>query len=104
MRDYEPPLSEKGGVLIPGQEPEIYPGVKGYAVEHDGAIYIPLIIGDGTGKVSEMLDRLTYRCRIVGVVSSKLREMLFRHGWRMNNQYDAESDCTVDVWTFRQNL
>jgi hypothetical protein len=96
MRDYEPPLSEGGTVLTVGEEPEIYPGVQGYAMEHEGLIYIPLIIGSGEGKVSEMLDRLSPRCRVVSVVSGKLFSMLRRRGWKM--QAVEEKKFVVDVW------
>jgi len=96
MRDYEPPLSEGGTVLTVGKEPEIYPGVQGYAMEHGELIYIPLIIGSGEGKVSEMLDRLSPRCRVVSVVSGKLFSMLRRKRWKM--QMEDEKEFEVDVW------
>ena len=95
-RDYEPPLSEAGTVLTMGKEPEIYPGVTGYAMEHEGLIYIPMIFGSGEGRVSEMLDRLSPRCRVVNVISGKLEMMLQKHGWKM--QEVEEKEFAVDVW------
>jgi len=96
MREYEPPLSESGAVLTVGKEPEIYPGVQGYAIGHGELIYIPLIIGSGEGKVSEMLDRLSGRCRVVSVVSGELFSMLRRKGWKMKTEDVKE--FVVDVW------
>ena len=97
-RDYEPPLSEAGTVLTMGKEPEIYPGVTGYAMEHEGLIYIPLIIAtkEGSGAVGDFLDRITQRCRVVNVCSPKLEGMLQRRGWKM--QPAQEKKFVVDVW------
>ena len=95
-RDYEPTLSVKDEPLDPFSLAEIYPGVRGYAISHNGAIYIPVIEGDGTGKVGEMLDRLTPRCRIASVVSARLRGMLERRGWA--REWESTEDGDVDVW------
>ena len=91
-RSYEPPLSRAGTVLTVGKEPEIYPGVRGYAMEHKGLIYIPMVFGQGDGQVGKFLDALSPRCRMVNVISSTLRGMLQRREWRM--QVEDE----VDIW------
>lgn len=91
-RSYEPPLSQAGAVLTVASEPEIYPGVRGYAMEHKGLIYIPMVFGQGDGQVGKLLDALSPRCRMVNVISSKLRHMLQRRGWKMKMEEE------VDVW------
>jgi len=80
-RDYEPPLAEIGSELFPGQEPEIAPGVRGYAVESDGWVFIPIVIGNGTGAVGKFLDSVSPRCVFPTVISHKLRGMLTRRGF-----------------------
>ena len=99
-RTYEPPLTEVGIEMSLWNPPEIFPGVIGYAVETEGLIYIPMIKGKGEGKVSEIIDKLSYRCRIVNIVSSKLKSMLLRHGWRPEfKDIDGGGDV-VDVWSY----
>jgi len=92
IRAYEPPLTEAGTILTPGEEGEIYPGVRGYAIEHKGFVYIPMVFGQGDGQVGKFLDALSPRCRMVNVISAKLRHMLQRRGWKMKIEED------VDVW------
>ena len=83
MSNYEPPCTVEGSSLIPGQEGELFPGVKGYAIEKEGLIYIPLIIADreGSGQVGKFLDSLSPRCRVVSLTSPRLMGMLVRRGW-----------------------
>ena len=91
---YEPPTIEDGSPLsFPLPEPEIYPGVRGYAIAKGNEIYIPLIEGEGTGQVRAFLDALSSRCVLVNVCSPKLRGMLERRGWQVS--YDEEG---VDCW------
>lgn len=73
---------------------ELAPGVVGYAVEHQGAVYIPVIMArkEGSGDVGRFLDSLSARCRIANVTSPKLAGMLGRRGWRV----EIEEGC--DVW------
>ena len=92
IRAYEPPLTKAGAILIPGQEAEIYSGVRGYAMEHEGLVYIPVVFGQGDGQVGKFLDELSPRCRMVNVISAKLRAMLQRRGWKMKIEEE------VDVW------
>ena len=83
-RHYEPPTIEERSILLPGQEPEIAPGVRGYAIEADGWIWIPLVRAEheGDGSVGRFLDSLTARCIFPTVVSARLRGMLERRGYR----------------------
>lgn len=95
-RTYEPPLIEEGTPIVPGDEGELYPGVRGYAVDHVGEIYIPLILGEGDGQVGNMLDDLSPRCRIVNVTSQRMLSMLHRRGWV---EYCVQTgDEVCDVW------
>ena len=84
---YEPPLSQDFLVHRDfwecGERP-LGPGVKGFAFEQDGLIHIPLIVAEheGSGDVGRFLDRLSSRCRVITVTSTKLAGMLARRGWR----------------------
>jgi hypothetical protein len=77
---FEPPTVDEG-TPCPFVNPEIYPGVRGYAIEHNGEIWIPLVEGGHNGQVGKFLDDLSYRCRIVNVCSPILEGMLKRRGW-----------------------
>jgi hypothetical protein len=98
MRDYEPPISQIGTVM--GALGEIYPGVKGYAVEKDGQIFIPLIDAteEGSGAVGEFLDRISLRCRVVNVCSARLVGMLQRRHFKETELSVGQAGETVDVW------
>ena len=91
---YEPPLSEEGSLCTIGQEPELAPGVRGYALPVGDKIFIPLIIADheGSGKVGQFLDSLSPRCVIPNVTSPRLAGMLARRGWVP--RFDE-----VDLWS-----
>ena len=95
-RTYEPPLSKNGEILTPGAEPEIWPGVRGYAVEHSGRIFIPAVAAEneGSGDVGRFLDAVSERCVFPNVMSARLRGMLRRRGFRV--VYDVDGEC--DVW------
>jgi hypothetical protein len=97
---YEPPLSTPGGMLIPGQEPMLAPGVRGYAVEHRGRIYIPVVAAEkeGSGDVGRFLDSLSPRCVFPCVISNRLRAMLQRRGYVMHIESDNDGE-PVDVWS-----
>ncbi len=96
-RTYEPPLSQPGALLEPLDE--LFPGVRGYAVERNGEIWIPLVEFEhpGDGNVGCMLDVLSPRCRIVNVCTDILRDMLQRRGWVMSTTETDDGDA-VDVW------
>jgi len=96
-RTYEPPLSQPGAPLEPLDE--LFPGVRGYAIERNGEIWIPLIESEhpGAGNVGRMLDVLSPRCRIVNVCADILGDMLKRRGWVMSTAKTDDGDA-VDVW------
>lgn len=85
----------------PMSEYELGPGVFGYAIEVDGAVYIPVMqaTDPGSGQVGEFLDRVPSNVRIPNVVSSVLRGMLLRRGWRAATEID-ESGEAVSVEVF----
>jgi len=90
---YEPPLSPEFAATYDfwgcGDRP-LAPGVKGLAYEKDGLIMIPLITAEceGSGDVGRMLDRLSSRCRIVTVTSTRLAGMLVRRGWKKHDSLE----------------
>ncbi len=91
-----------GTEIVVGQEPEIAPGVRGYMIEHNGALYIPLVIASvpGSGAVGRFLDALpTDRdVKFPCVISWRLRKMLRRRGFRRGYEYDEFSGEAVEVW------
>lgn len=91
--DYEPPISAEGDALDFSRPPQLMDGVTGYAIAHGDEIWIPLIGGDGTGKVGRLLDSLSPRCVIVNVTNSRLRGILERRGWVC-----TRDDEGVDTW------
>lgn len=93
---YEPPLSENGTLLK--DLGKLAPGVLGYAVLHEGRIYIPVIKSakEGNGDVGRFLDSLSPRCVVANVTSSRLRGMLERRGWRETTEETPDGPC--DVW------
>lgn len=88
--------------ITPGQEPEIAPGVRGYTVEKDGALYVPLVIAStpGDGAVGRFLDALPADrpVKFPNVLSPKLAGMLQRRGFRRVYEFDEESGEDVPVW------
>lgn len=89
--------------LIPGQEPYLAPGVRGYTVEVDGALYVPLLIADqpGSGAVGRYLDSLRDRIvKVPCVLSERLAEMLRRRGFRLEVEQDPGMG-PVEVWVWR---
>ena len=92
-RSYEPSLSVAGEPLDMGNEPEIAPGVRGYAIESDGWIFIPLVIGAGDGSVGRFLDSVTPRCVFPTVISPRLRGMLERRGF--SKVWFDDAECYV---------
>lgn len=89
--------SKVGEPIVPGQEPEIAPGVHGTAFDMFDGIYIPLVRAtqEGNGDVSRFLDALPRDRRVVfpNVVSDKLRAMLERRGFVAT--WDAEGECEI---------
>lgn len=98
LKSYEPPTRQEGTALIPGHEDLLAPGVRGYAIEKDNEIRIPLIIAEreGTGDVGRFLDRLSQRCVVVSVTSNRLAGMLKRRDWKQTFvKLDGEK---IDEW------
>lgn len=79
------PIGPRESLIEPGREPELAPGVKGYAVEDDGWIWIPVIIAEseGAGDVGRFLDAVEPDRTVVvpNVLHPKLWGMLERRGW-----------------------
>jgi len=66
------------------QTTQLAPGVRGYTFKKNGLIFIPLIVAEkeGSGDVGRFLDRLSRRCIIMDVTSTRLEGMLRRRGWK----------------------
>lgn len=89
---YEPPLVEVGSPMS-FEETWLTEGVQGYAVANGEEIWIPLISGEGTGKVGKFIDSLTPRCCFVNVGNPRLVGMLSRRGWTPKPDENG-----VDIW------
>lgn len=97
-RNYEPPLSRVGEGIMLKETLPLYPGVFGYAVPHNGLIYIPEIHAEkeGSGSVGAFLDVISPKCRVVNVVSPRLQEMLVRRDFQLH--YEETEMGKVDIW------
>ena len=101
------PVRVAGGVvheLVPGREPFLAPGVRGVALQHEGATWIPLLRAErqGAGDVGRYLDSLAAtpgRWRVPSVISARLLGMLKRRGWTRSWARVEGSDEVVDVWS-----
>lgn len=84
---------------------ELAPGLRGYTLEHNGALYIPLLMADepGSGACGAYLDQLpTDRTiKVPNVLSSVLVGMLMRRGFVVDHEWSAEHGETVEVWVRR---
>jgi hypothetical protein len=84
---------------------ELAPGLFGYTVEYEGALYVPLVVADdpGHGACSRYLDSLP-RDRTIKfptVISSKLEGALQRRGFTLELEYSTEFQTHVDVYVRR---
>ena len=90
--------SKVGELYVPGEEPQIAPGVRGIVFDMLDGLYLPLILAEreGAGDVGRFLDALPKDRRIVfpNVVSQRLLGMLQRRGYR--SSWDPEGEC--EVW------
>ncbi|HEY6072862.1 MAG TPA: hypothetical protein VIV15_05580 [Anaerolineales bacterium] len=89
----------------PNELEELSPGIRGYTMERDGALYIPLVIATerGTGAMKRYFDVLMASGRTVkfpNVVSEQLRGMLERRGFRLTVERDDLFGEEVDVWVY----
>ncbi|HAM57666.1 MAG TPA: hypothetical protein DCQ64_20525 [Candidatus Rokubacteria bacterium] len=91
-----------GERIVPGQEPEIAPGVHGYTMEVDGVLWVPLIraASPGAGAVGRYLDALPRdkTVRFPTVLSEILAGMLVRRGFLPAVIWAAELGEWVDVF------
>jgi hypothetical protein len=97
-RQYEPPTVKEGSQCHFGDEPVLWPGVRGYAIRKGGRIYIPLIMAEkeGSGDVGRFLDALSARCIVRSVTSARLGGMLKRRGFKM--KWVQTQGSLVDEW------
>lgn len=100
-------ISQKGEELIPGHEDELWPGLRGYAMEHEGSLYIPFIAADekGKGTLTAFLDDLeakeTRSIKIPNVINGRLAGFLARRGYVLEYEWVDEYQQDVDVWVKR---
>lgn len=97
-RTYEPKVSEIGQPIETANPKTLFPGVFGYAIEHKGLIYIPLIEAEnrGAGAVGTFLDSISCRCRIVNVCSPILRDMLVKRKFKCS--IEETEMGPADIW------
>jgi hypothetical protein len=93
--NYEPPTVVAGTPCTFGGEGLLAAGVRGYAIEENGRIFIPLIIAEheGNGDVGRFLDSLSPRCVIPNLTSPRLMGMLSRRG------FIPDWSEGVDIWS-----
>lgn len=100
------PLIKEGEPIIPGREPYLAPGVRGYAVKSKGAIYIPVIVADkpGNGDVRRFLDSLPtdQTIRFPCVISPVLAAALERRGFVATKEEDKRTGQWVPVYERRR--
>jgi len=86
-----------GSILEP-----LAPGVYGYTMEHDGALYLPMIWSaeEGKGHVGRFLDSLPRdrTVRVPNVISDRLAGMLERRGFVRIWEMAPEMNEDVEVW------
>lgn len=71
--------------IVPGREPWLADGVRGYVVRYGGWLWLPVIVAEreGSGDVGRFLDHVE-PAEIVAVptvINARLRGMLERRGW-----------------------
>ena len=92
------PLSDEGAPLAPGGLDRLGPGVLGYAMRHSGPagpeLWVPMIVAEreGTGSVGRFLAALPAWTATPNVTSDRLRGMLQRRGWVVE-QHDHEGEA-----------
>lgn len=86
-----------------GMDELLAPGVLGYKIETEDAIYIPLIqaVTEGSGAVGAYLDSLPAdrAIKIPDVISDRLRKMLLRRGYVVTHEYAEEFEEDVEIMT-----
>jgi hypothetical protein len=81
---------------------ELAPGVRGYVVEDDGVIYIPMVVSTepGKGNVGSFLDALPKQrtIKFPNVISARLEGMLTRRGYVLTEEWSEEFQEVVEVY------
>jgi hypothetical protein len=81
---------------------ELAPGLRGYTVDHEGALYVPFVVADdpGHGALSRYLDSLpTDRAvKFPTVISSKLAGALQRRGYVVEWEWSELHQEWVEVY------
>lgn len=81
---------------------KLAPGVLGYAVETDEALFVPAIMAErpGRGDVGRFLDSLPRdrTVKVPAVLSPRLAGMLDRRGFKRKVEWAAEFAEYVEVW------
>lgn len=92
-------MNKLGDTSNGGWRQEIVPGVYGFLFDTPEGIYIPLVSGEGEGKVSAWLDSLPKDRRIVfpTVINVKLREMLIRRGFTDSTEWSKNLETEVEI-------
>ena len=84
------------------------PGVFGYSVESDGALYVPFIMAEkeGSGAVGKFLDELpTDRTvKVPNVESARLKGMLERRGFAPEMEWAEEFGEHVEVYVRKSQV
>ncbi len=87
---------------LPGQEPEIAPGVHGVVIEEDSTLWIPVIWAqnEGNGDVGRFLDTLPRdkTVRFPNVIHGKLAVMLARREFHKTEVWSPEFQENIEVW------
>lgn len=100
------PLSAKGSVLNPADEPVLAPGVRGYTMRENGWYYIPVVAADtpGQGDVSRFLDGLPRdeNIRFSTVLNPILAATLERRGFIKAKAFAKEMGEWFEVYERRR--
>lgn len=103
IKDWKIPVSEIGSPC--GFDEEIYPGVKGYAVESAGKLYVPLVISEKPSAFLEFLRLCeSYEPPVVfaSVINLRLALLLQKRGWIRKAAFDEETGEHADVWSYKK--
>jgi len=82
---------------------ELAPGLRGYTVEKDGALYIPFFIAEerGKGTLTRYLDDVESRHKVVKiptVLGERLALYLQRRGYIVTHEWAAEVSEWAEIW------
>ena len=75
-------------------------------MEHDNALYIPLLVADhpGSGALTGYLDHLEEMTKlplkIPNVLNARLAAYLIRRGWKLVWEFPEQLNETVGVYVF----